>query len=239
MASTTKILRLGSLVTSAAASLAAESLASGAVIAVPTDTIYGLACLVQHSAAVERLYTIKVRIACYENSESQLISIFFQGRNAKKPIAICVAEIEDIYKWANVTVTRQVIEELLPGQVTLVFTRSEQLNNKLNPDTELVGVRIPDQSFLREVCRLCGGPLALTSANLSNGQSTLAVEEFSGLHGSLALVCDGGRLSDSEEARLGSTVVDLSQEGSYNIIRGGSVRENVETVMKKNGICQR
>ena len=79
MASTTKILRLGSLVTSTAASLAAESLASGAVIAVPTDTIYGLACLVQvtlivivivivnvivikHSAAVERLYTIKVSV---------------------------------------------------------------------------------------------------------------------------------------------------------------------------------
>ena len=60
MASTTKILRLGSLVTSAASSLAAESLATGAVIAVPTDTIYGLACLVQHTTAVERLYTIKV-----------------------------------------------------------------------------------------------------------------------------------------------------------------------------------
>ena len=36
-------------------------------------------------------------------------------------------------------------------QVTLVFTRSEQLNNKLNPDTDLVGVRIPDHDFLREV----------------------------------------------------------------------------------------
>ena len=106
MASTTKILRLGSLVTSTAASLAevnikgaavnikeaaslaAESLASGAVIAVPTDTIYGLACLVQvtlivivinivtvivnviviqHSAAVERLYSIKVSIIVLVN----------------------------------------------------------------------------------------------------------------------------------------------------------------------------
>ena len=84
MASTTKILRLGSLVTSTAASLAAESLASGAVIAVPTDTIYGLACLVQvtlivivivivivimiqHSAAVERLYTIKVSVTFIVN----------------------------------------------------------------------------------------------------------------------------------------------------------------------------
>ena len=243
MASTTKILRLGSVVTSAASSLAAESLATGAVIAVPTDTIYGLACLVQHSAAVERLYTIKV--LCLLNCDKEMcplnhhVSTFFQGRNAKKPIAICVAEVEDIYSWANVTVSRQVIEALLPGQVTLVFTRSEQLNNKLNPDTDLVGVRIPDHSFLRHVCRLCGGPLALTSANLSNDQSTLAVEEFSDLHTSLELVCDGGRLSDSEEARLGSTVVDLSQEGSFTIIRAGSVRENVETVMKKNGICQR
>ena len=60
------------------------------------------------------------------------------------------------------------IEQLLPGQVTLivivnvivnviviqvtlVFNRSEQLNNKLNPDTDLVGVRIPDHDFLREV----------------------------------------------------------------------------------------
>ena len=55
-----KIVRLGNLVCSAA-SIAADTLASGAVIAVPTDTIYGLACLVQHSAAVERLYSIKVR----------------------------------------------------------------------------------------------------------------------------------------------------------------------------------
>ena len=88
-------------------------------------------------------------------------------------------------------------------QVTLVFTRSEQLNTNFNPDTSLVGVRIPDHAFLRQVCRystvqystvrtvqcmtsavcrLCGGPLALTSANLSNETSSLRVEEFSSLH---------------------------------------------------------
>ena len=68
------------------------------MIAVPTDTIYGISCLVQHQSAVDRLYSIK-------------------GRNASKPIAICVAEIEDIYRWANVTVSRELIEDLLPGQV--------------------------------------------------------------------------------------------------------------------------
>merc|ERR1719209_2166575 len=116
-----------------AAKAAAEALASGEIIAVPTDTIYGLAALVQSKTAVERLYNIK-------------------GRQPTKPIAICVGEVEDVQKWAEVTVSDQVLMDLLPGPVTLVFKRSEALNNSFNPDTDLVGVRIPDYPFLRDVC---------------------------------------------------------------------------------------
>jgi len=212
-----KVRRLTSGLLSSAVNLAAERLLAGGVLAVPTDTIYGLTCLVQHQAAVESLYDIK-------------------GRHASKPIAICVAEVEDIYSWAEVTVKRTLIEQLLPGQVTLVFKRSSKLNRNFNPDTNLIGVRIPDYPFLREVCRRCKSPLALTSANFSNMTSTLAVEEFQDLHSSLSLVFDGGRLSDSEEARLGSTVVDLSEEGSYAIIRQGSARDIVSSVMEQHGI---
>lgn len=214
-----KIVKIGQKLTSSV-SLAAETLIQGHVIAVPTDTIYGISCLVQHSSAVDRLYSIK-------------------GRDASKPIAICVAEVEDIYRWAEVSVSRAVIEELLPGQVTLVFTRSDELNTNFNPDTNLIGVRIPDYPFLREVCRLAGSPLALTSANLSNTQSSLSVDEFSSLHPSLQLVFDGGQLSASEEARLGSTVLDLSQAGNYHIIRAGSASNIVQRVMQKYGISPR
>eukprot|EP00092_Neocalanus_flemingeri_P023580 GFUD01025570.1.p1 GENE.GFUD01025570.1~~GFUD01025570.1.p1 ORF type:complete len:222 (+),score=74.11 GFUD01025570.1:154-819(+) len=218
-----KIVKIGRMVaksTTTAAKVAAEALAAGEVIAVPTDTIYGIAALVQNKPAVEKLYTIK-------------------GRNPAKAIAICVADIEDIYNWAEVTVAREVIEDLLPGQVTLVFRRTDLLNNNFNPDTDLVGVRIPDYPFLREVCSLSSGPLALTSANYSADTSTLAVEEFAPLHESLDMVFDGGRLHDSENARLGSTVVDLSQAGSFIIIRPGSVREEVEKIMKMHGLEQR
>ena len=215
-----KVRRLSSCLLSSAVSLAAERLQAGGVLAVPTDTIYGLTCLVQHQAAVESLYDIK-------------------GRHSSKPIAICVAEVEEIYTWAEVTVQRSLIEQLLPGQVTLVFQRSTKLNRNFNPDTRLIGVRIPDYPFLREVCRLCESPLALTSANYSNMTSSLAVEEFQDLHSSLSLVFDGGRLSDSEEARLGSTVVDLSEEGTYTIIRQGSARHTVNSVMQQHGIKPR
>ena len=120
-----------------------------------------------------------------------------------------------------------------------MFTRSDELNNNFNPSTDLIGVRIPDYPFLRQVCSLLQSPLALTSANLSNMSSSLSVEEFSELHQDLGLVFDGGQLSDSEDARLGSTVVDLSETGHYKIIRAGSAQVKVESVMKKHGVTHR
>ncbi len=74
------------------------------------------------------------------------------------------------------TVGREVLEQLLPGQVTLVFERRSSLPPALNPDTSLVGVRIPDHDFIRQLVRECGYPIALTSANISDTRSTLAVE---------------------------------------------------------------
>lgn len=56
-----------------------KSLKEGNVIAVPTDTIYGLACLAQNSAAIKKIYDIK-------------------GRSQQKPLAVCVGQIQDIYK---------------------------------------------------------------------------------------------------------------------------------------------
>ena len=67
-------------------------------------------------------------------------------------------------------------------QVTLVFPRSPSLNPAFNPDTGLVGVRVPDCDLIRQVCRLVSSPLALTSANPSSQASTLRVEEFRSLH---------------------------------------------------------
>lgn len=216
-----KVVRIGrSLASTQAVKAAAEALLSGEIVAVPTDTIYGIAALVQNTSAVERLYSIK-------------------GRNPTKPIAICVAKVEDVYHWADVTVTKEVLDDLLPGPVTLVFTRSPTLNNRFNSDTDLVGVRIPDYTFLREVCGLAGGPLALTSANYSAETSTLEVSEFSSLHSKLHTVFDGGRLGDTDMSRLGSTVIDLSHEGTFRIIREGCARERVEKVMKLHDLKPR
>ena len=74
------------------------------------------------------------------------------------------------------SVPASVVDELLPGPVTLVFKRTEELNRHLNPNTDLVGVRIPKHDFMRRLARACASPLVLTSANVSGSQSTLSVQ---------------------------------------------------------------
>ncbi|XP_076592472.1 threonylcarbamoyl-AMP synthase isoform X1 [Chaetodon auriga] len=95
-----------------------KALKEGDLVAVPTDTIYGLACLAQNSEAVRKTYDVK-------------------GRDAQKPLAICVGEIQDIYKYCKVPVKEALLGDLLPGPVTLVFERSEALNADLNPFTSV------------------------------------------------------------------------------------------------------
>ncbi|KAL2084943.1 hypothetical protein ACEWY4_020461 [Coilia grayii] len=177
-----------------------NALKDGEVVAVPTDTLYGLACLAQSSEAVKKVYDIK-------------------GRNGQKPLAICVGEIEEIYKYCKVAVKRELLENLLPGPVTLVLERSADLNPDLNPFTPLVGVRIPDHPFMRRLCQMCGEPLALTSANISSKTSTVDIHEFQELWPRVAVVVNGGRIGD--QSRQGSTVVNLSVPGRYSIIRPG------------------
>lgn len=195
----------------------AEYLCKGEVIATPTDTIYGLAALANNTKAVTKIYDIK-------------------GRDFNKPVAICVAELEDVYNWGLVTIPKELLNQLLPGPVTLCFNRLPSLNERLNPNSNLIGIRIPDHPFIRGVCKEIKLPLALTSANISNAQSALAIEEFSELYEFLSCIVDGGTLSLNEQSRLGSTVVDLSKKGLYKIIRPGSAEKDTISKLEKFGI---
>lgn len=198
---------------------AVKSLKNGQVIALPTDTIYGVAALAQSTEAVNKLYEIK-------------------QRHEEKPVAICVGRLEDVHKWGRVTVSQEILQDLLPGPVTLVFERTDQLNPGLNPTTRLVGIRIPDHYFVRQLSLRCEEPLALTSANISTvGQSSLKIEEFKDIWSKLDLILDGGVLGLSEQCRKGSTVVNLSVPGKFSIIREGSAyNQTVNILSSKYGL---
>ena len=203
------------IIDQSAVELAVNLLRKSSVIAVPTDTIYGLACCASSKEAVAKLYQIK-------------------KRNLVKPLAICVANVDDVYKWCNVNVPSSLLSQLLPGQVTLVFERSINLNSSINPDHSSIGVRIPGCQFIRSVSQKLGQPLALTSANVSNEEASLKVEEFSKLWPHLQGVFDAGSLASLDPHRLGSTIVDFSQTGRYSILRRGCAESLVSQVLSQH-----
>ena len=79
-------------------------------------------------------------------------------------------------RWSKVNVPKALLSDILPGPVTVVLERSADLNPNLNPGTQLVGIRIPNHEFMIELARECSGPIALTSANISNSRSSLSIE---------------------------------------------------------------
>ena len=185
--------------------VAVRALAEEKVIAVPTDTIYGFAACARSARGVEALYRIK-------------------SRNAAQPLAIAVGDVCDVTTYGEVEhLPSGLLEAILPGPVTVLTKRraggARGASETLNPGVELIGIRVPNSEFVRAVCRLHRGAIALTSANKSGETSTTAVEEFAPLWDACERVFDGGRI---DARRLGSTIVDLSsRDGTYAIVREG------------------
>jgi len=189
-------------------------LRSGGVVAIPTDTIYGLATMLDSS---EKVYRIK-------------------GRIDSKPVALCVHSLDDIFRYSQATLSYDQLNLLLPGPVTLLFERNRNmLPNCVNPEAQLVGFRIPDHYFVNELCKKLGQPICLTSANVSNAQSSLSIEEFRDLWSDIDLIVDGGPIPDGPSARLGSTVVDLRAKGTFKFVRDGCDAEQTrQTLLEFN-----
>lgn len=199
---------------SGAVQSAIEFLKGGFVIAVPTDTVYGLACDATDTQAIHNLYNIKCR-------------------NENKPVAICLGEISDIKLWANTKhLPSTLLTYLLPGPVTLILHSINKLDNSLCYKGK-VGIRIPDYNFIRDLASGLGKPLALTSANLSNEPSAVSTLEFKAVWHKIPAVFDGGLTNTN---RSGSTIIDLSGLGTYQIVREGVAYNETISILEKFGL---
>ncbi|CAO2824635.1 unnamed protein product [Amaranthus hypochondriacus] len=198
---------------------AIQSIKLGKVIAVPTDTLYGFACDACSREAVNRIYEIK-------------------GRQLTSPLAICVGDVPDIKRFAFTDhLPETLLDDLLPGPVTLVLRRGESsiLEKSLNPGLDSIGVRVPDNDFIRIIARGAESALALTSANLSGHRSSVCIQDFDNLWGHCAYVFDGGELP---MGRAGSTIVDLTNPGKYKIIRPGSAQEETIKILQRHFLVE-
>ncbi|XP_023295726.2 yrdC domain-containing protein, mitochondrial [Lucilia cuprina] len=200
--------------------IARNCLRSGNVIALPTDTVYGLACDANNEKAIQNLYNIK-------------------GRDFHKPVAICVKDLADLRKYGQAEhLNDSLLEQLLPGAITIVIERSKHLSNPfLNPTTSKIGIRIPDFEFIQQLCASFDEqPLALTSANRSSERSSLNIKEFDVLWPLLGGIFDAGQVGLTEERRSASTVVDLATPGLFKIVREGVALKQTLDVLHAHGL---
>ena len=166
----------------------------GAVLLLPTETVYGLVCRADDEVACRRLFELKQR------PESKVIGWFVSGEAMLEKYGVIVDAR-----------CRTLLQRYTPGALTVIAPT-------VNGSTQ--GFRIPDHPLLSGILELLDEPLAQTSANASgNPDAASCAEALAQLHGEVDFYVDGGAVP---EERSASTVVDASG-GVLKILRQGSV----------------
>jgi L-threonylcarbamoyladenylate synthase len=168
---------------------AVDCLKSGGIIAIPTDTVYGLGADPFNPDAVQKLYTIK-------------------GRPEGKPIPLVLGSVEDVNKVAQNLpgFFFHLTERFWPGGLTIIV-QSKNLLPQLTAGGTTVGLRIPNQPLLLQILQDFGGPIAITSANLSGEPAATSPQEFSDeLSAKIDYIVDDGQTPGP----IPSTVYDIS-----------------------------
>jgi L-threonylcarbamoyladenylate synthase len=181
----------------AAAIIRAEGL-----VALPTDTFYGLAADPRHVAAVQRVFAVK-------------------GRHAGQPLPLVAADLAQLQSALGPLSpsARALADCFWPGPLTLIVPSPQSLATEVTGGLHSVGVRVPGHEVPRAVCRAVGWPLTATSANVS-GQPALddPVRVAAAFGESIDLILDAGRTPGGPP----STIVDVSDD-SPRLVRPGAI----------------
>lgn len=175
-------------------------LQAGGLVAFPTDTVYGVGSLAFDGKAIESIYTAKDRPI------EKAIPILFSDMQELNKVGIDVSEAA--YKLAS---------RFWPGPLTLLVPKRADLPESVSA-TSTVGVRVPDHEVARRLLRLAG-PMAVTSANISGGQSPNSAEQvLEQLAGRIPFIIDGGRTPGG----VPSTLVDCTGP-QLKVLREGPI----------------
>jgi len=193
--------------------LASKMLGEGGVVAIPTDTVYGLAANALDKYAVARVFEIK-------------------GRPPTKPLVIFVSDLLTAKKLAHLEgLAVKLAEHFWPGPLTLVVPRFPDcpLPAIVTAGFDSLGVRIPDSPIALALLKTCHHPLVVTSANRSGQPNTTTAHEVSkALCQDVDLILDGGP-SDLGEV---STVLDVRGEVPVILRQGAISKEQLETFLE-------
>lgn len=178
-----------------------NTLISGGILAFPTDTVFGLACIMDEKA-IKKIYKAK-------------------GRDFNKPLPIMCNSLKMIKSIAKVNKNeKKLIDKFTPGPITIIFNKKDNLEEYVNNGLDTIGIRIPDDEFILDLIESINAPLMVTSANISNTGSLLKWED---VYESMKNKIDGIVCEDSK-GNEASSIVDVRDE--IKILRQGPISIN-------------
>ena len=180
---------------------AAEIIKSGQLVAIPTETVYGLGANGLDEAAVAKIFEAK-------------------GRPQDNPLILHISGPEQIELFCHHIPQKayDLAEAFWPGPLTIVLPARSNVPKRTTGGLSTVAVRCPDNDVTREIIRLSGVPIAAPSANISGKPSTTTAEHVRHDHeGKIAAIVDGGPCRVGVE----STIVDLTEKRPRLLRPGG------------------
>ncbi len=172
---------------------AARILKEGGLVAIPTETVYGLAGDALRSDTVKKIYEAK-------------------GRPSDNPLIVHIAKTEDVFRVSDEVPEAffALAERFMPGPLTVVVPKGKNVPYEVTGGGETVAVRMPSHPLARRIIEESGCLLAAPSANVSKHVSpTSAKHVFDDLQGRIPLIIDGGECSVGIESTVVSVVTDV------------------------------
>jgi L-threonylcarbamoyladenylate synthase len=200
----------------------AAALRRGGLVAIPTETVYGLAAHALDASACRAIFKAK-------------------GRPAHDPLIIHVLDLAHAEQLADFNEpARKLARRFWPGPLTLVLPKNSCVPDIVTAGRDTVAIRSPAHPLARRLLKLSGIPLAAPSANLFGYISpTTAAHVLAGLNGKIPSVLDGGPCQVGVE----STILDLTHPAQPRILRPGAVTaaalENILGVKVASGTRRR
>ncbi len=195
------------------AEIAAEYIKQGQLVAIPTETVYGLGANGLDETAVAKIFEAK-------------------GRPQDNPLILHVADSADMQTLCyNIPPSAyQLAQAFWPGPLTMVLPAKDFIPKRTIAGNTTVAIRCPDCAVTREIIRLAGVPIAAPSANISGKPSTTTAQHVYHDHaGKLPLIVDAGPCRVGVE----STIIDLTENPPRLLRPGGVTLEQLEQLLGK------
>ena len=191
--------------------LAVQTLANGGLVAIPTETVYGLGAAINNEVAIAKIFVVK-------------------GRPQNHPLIVHLADIDQLHQVAH-DIHPDAIKlahACWPGPLTLLLQRNENVSMSITGGRDTVAVRIPDNAFTRQLILDLGSPIAAPSANRFGKVSpTTAQHVCDDLQNDVDLIVDDGASSIGVE----STIIDFSVSPPQLLRPGGIPIEDIEQIL--------